>query len=261
MNDDLRNRTRRVDGEPFIDSDHSIRAPQGSSEPTPSRGRQETVAGLFDSTAQAVATLEDFVVNGYERNDMTLIANNVAGEYDHYFDPDGKVIASEKENTSAGEAASAGGGIGALLGGTGGVLMGLGLLVIPGIGPALAAGPIIAGLVGAGAGAMVGGVAGALAGSGLPQERAEAYAEGVRRGGTLLLVHAKAGQSSETAYHLMRSHKPIDIDERARDWEERGWSEFDPDARPYTHEEVAAERERYQASRSSTGRPKGDRKF
>lgn len=240
MNDNLPSRILRGDADTFNEEPH------GTSERVPHDSEHnETVAGLFDSTAHAVAALEDFVVNGFERNDMTLIANNVSGEYDRYFDDEGHVIAGDKDNTTVGEAATAGGGIGAALGGAGGVLMGLGLLVIPGIGPALAAGPIIAGLVGAGAGAVLGGVAGALVGSGLPKERAEEYAEGVRRGGTLLLVHTEKGEPADLAYRLMNSHDPVDIDARARDWRETGWSGFDPDARPYTRDEVMRERERY----------------
>lgn len=205
----------------------------------------EVVAALFDTTQQAVAALEDLVAAGYDREDMNLIANDVAGEYRQYFDDEGKYIAGEKDNTTAGEGAAAGGGIGALLGGTGGVLAGLGLLAIPGIGPALAAGPIVAGLVGAGAGAVAGGLLGGLVSAGLPKESARKYAEGVRRGGTLLLFHADRGENTDAAYRILRAHDPIDLDERSRRWEEGGWRDFRDDATPLTRDEVMREREMY----------------
>ncbi len=205
----------------------------------------EVVAGLFDTTPQAIRALEDLVSNGYERSDMNLVANDVAGEYNRYFDDEGKYIAGEEDNTTAGEGAAAGGGIGALLGGTGGVLMGLGLLAIPGVGPALAAGPLIAGLVGAGAGALAGGLVGALATAGLPKESAEKYVEGVRRGGTLLLLRTDRGESADQAHKILRAHDPVDLDTRARHWKEAGWTDFEHDAEPLTREELIRERERY----------------
>ncbi len=205
----------------------------------------KVVAGLFDTTPQAIKALEDLVAHGYDRSDMNLIANDVAGEYSRYFDDEGKFIASEQDNTTAGEGAAAGGGIGAVLGGTGGVLMGLGLLAIPGVGPALAAGPIIAGLVGAGAGAAAGGLVGAMASAGLPKESARKYAEGVRRGGTLLLLETGSDESAEEAYKVLRAHAPVDIESRSQYWEKDGWQDFDHDAQPLTRDEILRERDRY----------------
>ncbi len=204
----------------------------------------EVVAALFDTTAQAVRAVEDLVAQGYPRSEVNLIANDVPGEYRPYFDDDGKYVAGEEDNTTAGEGAATGGGIGALLGGTGGVLAGLGLLAIPGVGPALAAGPIVAGLVGAGAGAVAGGLVGALVTAGLPKEDADRYAEGVRRGGTLLLLHAEPGRAQE-AHRILNAHNPVDIDDRTNRWRESGWSGFRHDADPLTRDEVIREREMY----------------
>lgn len=205
----------------------------------------EAVAALFDTTQQAISALEDLVRNGYDRSEVNLVANDVAGEYSRYFDDEGKYIASEDDNTTAGEGAATGGGIGALLGGAGGVLAGLGLLAIPGVGPALAAGPLVAGLVGAGAGAVAGGLVGALVSAGLPKENARRYAEGVRRGGTLLLLRVDQGMSTDEAYRILRSHNPVDIDERSRQWEESGWRDFDAAADPLTRDEIYRERDLY----------------
>lgn len=205
--------------------------------------RTEVVAALFDNTARAVAALEDLDAHGFDRNQVNLIANDVEGKYSMYFDDDGKYIAGEEDNTTSGEGAAAGGGIGALLGGAGGVLAGLGLIAIPGIGPALAAGPIVAGLIGAGAGAVAGGLVGALVSAGMPEESAGKYAEGVRRGGTLLLLRTEPGERATEAHRILRDHDPVDIDERARRWEDTGWRDFRPDSAPLTSREILQERD------------------
>lgn len=206
--------------------------------------RTEVVAALFDTAPRAFSALEDLVGNGYDRQHINVIANDVAGEYSLYFDDDGHYIATEHDNTTAGEGAATGGGIGALLGGAGGVLAGLGLIAIPGIGPALAAGPIVAGLVGAGAGAVAGGLVGSLVNSGMPKENADKYAEGVRRGGTLLLLRTEPGDLTQEAHRILNAHQPVDIDERAHGWEDTGWRDFRNDAAPLTQREIMRERER-----------------
>ena len=206
--------------------------------------RTEVVAALFDTTPRAIAALEDLDARGFDRSHINLVANDVEGEYAIYFDDDGNYIATEQDNTTAGEGAATGGGIGALLGGAGGVLAGLGLVAIPGIGPALVAGPIVAGLVGAGAGAVAGGLVGALVKSGMPKEHADKYAEGVRRGGTLLLLRTQPGEHTKEAHRILNAHQPVDIDERAKRWEDTGWRDFSTDAAPLTHRELMRERER-----------------
>lgn len=206
---------------------------------------REVVAALFDTTPQAISALEDLVRNGYDRSEVNLVANDVEGQYSRYFDDEGKYVAADDDNTTAGEGAATGGGIGALLGGAGGVLAGLGLLAIPGVGPALAAGPLVAGLVGAGAGAVAGGLVGALVSAGLPKESARKYAEGVRRGGTLLILRPDRGESTDEAYRILRAHDPVDIDERSRRWQDAGWNDFDPNADPLTRDEIYRERDLY----------------
>lgn len=244
MKDNLATRILRGDADTFNEKPH------GTAEPRPHGSRHETVGGLFDEPARAIAALEDFVENGFNRGDMTLLANNVAGEYDRFLDNDGKAIPTENDDTTSGSAVAAGAGIGAVLGGAGGALTGLGSLVLPGVGPAVAAGPMIAGLIGTGAGAVLGGVVGALTRGGLPKERAEEYAEGVRRGGTLLLIQTETGEPARVAHRLMKSHAPVDVETLAREWRKEGWTEFDPAARPYTRDEVMRERERHQMDTS-----------
>jgi hypothetical protein len=100
-----------------------------------------------------------------------------------------KEFAVEKE-TKAPEGAATGAGTGAVVGGTLGWLVGIGLLAIPGVGPFIAAGPIMAAIAGAGAGGLVGGIAGALIGMGIPEYEANRYEGRIKEGGILLSVHA-----------------------------------------------------------------------
>jgi hypothetical protein len=99
------------------------------------------------------------------------------------------------------------------LGGLGGILVGLGALAIPGLGPVIAAGPIVAGLAGAGVGAAAGGLVGGLVGWGIPEDEAKGYAEGVRQGGTLVMVRATEGQI-EKIEEIMNRHYLVNLQER-----------------------------------------------
>ncbi|NJO05132.1 MAG: YsnF/AvaK domain-containing protein [Chloroflexaceae bacterium] len=122
--------------------------------------------------------------------------------------------------------------------------MGLGVLIIPGVGPALVAGPVLAALTGAGIGAVTGGLAGALAGLGVADDDAEVYSEGVRRGGTLVVARA-ADEDVNRINGIMERHHPIDIDQRAESWREHGWTGYDRTAEPYTPEQIGEERNYY----------------
>ena len=95
----------------------------------------------------------------------------------------------EKE-TKAPEGAMTGAGTGAMVGGTLGWLVGIGFLIIPGLGPFIAAGPIVGALAGVGAGGLVGGIAGALVGMGIPEYEANRYEGHIKKGGILLSIHA-----------------------------------------------------------------------
>jgi hypothetical protein len=113
-----------------------------------------------------------------------------------------------------------GAGIGAVVGGLGGLLVGLGALAIPGIGPVLAAGPLAAALgalAGAGIGAAAGGLIGAMVDMGIPEDQAELYSEGVRRGATLVIVRA-SDERAEDAVRIMNQFNPIDINRRSEEW-------------------------------------------
>jgi uncharacterized membrane protein len=151
---------------------------------------------------------------------------------------------------------------GTVLGGALGLLVGAGLLIIPGIGPILAAGPIAAAIgtttaavgaaaLGAGIGAAAGGLAGALIGAGIPDDEAKYYEEGVRRGGRLVLVETN-GDEETRARTIMQRHGAADIHERAASWRSAGWDgqEVNGTATPVQNE---VKRDWEQSSKVGTG--------
>jgi len=193
----------------------------------------KTVVGLFDTAAEAQSVVQELINSGFERNDISLVANDAKGEYASY-----REVGATGSSTAEGAGAGAVGG--GVLGGVFGLLVGVGALAIPGIGPVLAAGPLAAALgaagastlVGAGIGAAAGGIIGALVGAGIPEEDAGFYAEGVRRGGTLVLAKA-SDDMAQRAYDVMRRYGAVDVDERSGSWRETGWSGFDSNAGAY----------------------------
>jgi hypothetical protein len=139
------------------------------------------------------------------------------------------------------EGAATGAGIGATVGGIAGLLAGLGIIAIPGIGPVVAAGWLASTAVFAAAGGVAGGILGALTEAGVSEEDAQVYAEGVRRGGTLLTVRVPEGDQERVESILDRS--AVNIREREMAYRKSGWSTFDPDAPPYTADQVRKERD------------------
>jgi hypothetical protein len=193
----------------------------------------KTVVGLFDNFTDAQNVVQELVNAGFERSEISLLANDQRGEYSRAVGDTGE--------SAAGEGAAAGAIGGGVLGGVLGLLVGVGALAIPGIGPVLAAGPLAAALgtagastlVGAGIGAAAGGIIGALVGAGIPEEDANFYAEGVRRGGTLVLVRSSDDMANR-AYDVMQRYGAVDVDKRGAEWRSSGWNRFDDTAAPYT---------------------------
>jgi len=180
----------------------------------------KTVVGNYSTLETAVAVVDDMVKAGFHRNSISVIAN----------DPEKKYASYVNQDASA-DGAAAGAGIGAAIGGLGGLLLGLGALAIPGIGPIIAAGPIMAALAGAGVGAVTGGLLGALVDLGVPQESAEAYAESVRRGNVLVTAQVEDNRADE-ARRIMQRKGLLDIDQQAQEWRSSGWKGFDTTATP-----------------------------
>jgi hypothetical protein len=185
----------------------------------------ETVVGLFDEAADARAAVGELEASGFTRDQISVVTNDARGEYASDTGTTAPDMTDEADGAVTGAAmgATTGGAIGAGVG----LLAGLGALAIPGTGPVLAAGPLMAALVGAGLGAGTGAVAGGLIGAlvdvGVPEEEAAYYHEGVRRGGTLVTVHAGDEDRAEAAASTMRRHNVVDIRERGAAYRESGW--------------------------------------
>ena len=137
----------------------------------------------YDTGARVVAELEHF---GIPHTDISIIANNDTGWFDR--NRSTRIDRDADGTDDRAEGAAAGAGIGATIGGVAGLLAGLGLLAIPGIGPVVAAGWLASTAAVAAAGGATGGLIGALTQSGIGEPEARHYAEGVRRGGTLVTV-------------------------------------------------------------------------
>lgn len=162
---------------------------------------KKAVIGLVQSQAEAESTVNRLRNDGFSNNDVSVLFPDKAGTRD---------FAHEK-NTKAPEGAIAGVGAGGVIGGTLGLLAGIGTLAIPGLGPFIAAGPIMAALSGAAAGATAGGIAGALIGLGIPEVEAKRYAGKVRDGNILISVHVENGEEASRAKKILESTGAQDV--------------------------------------------------
>lgn len=198
----------------------------------------KTVSALYDTYGAARSAVSALEAAGIPSADISIVANN--SESWHRDD--------RESNAAAG--AGTGAGVGAAVGGVGGLLTGLGIMAIPGVGPVVAAGWLIATAVGAATGAAVGaatgGIIGSLTEAGIPENDAHLYAEGVRRGGSLVTARVADERASE-AQAILNRNKSVDLDARGRLYRGEGWSTFDPASPAYTSDQVAKERARYTA--------------
>jgi len=194
-----------------------------------------TITSLFDTYDHAASAVRAVKDAGVASDVISLVANSV----------DTKFGSGARE---AEEDAAAGAGIGAVAGGGAGLLAGLGTLAIPGIGPVIAGGWLLATAVGALAGAAVGGAAGglvgALANAGVPEAEAHVYAEGVRRGGTLVTVRADESRA-EAVEAILRNSTGVDIDARRADYLAEGWTGFDEESPEYSRDQIRDYRNAY----------------
>ncbi len=158
-------------------------------------GKNTAVYGIFRDRMHAEQGVDTLIENGFRREDISVLFPDNAGTKD---------FAHEK-HTKAPEGATAGGGAGVIVGGTLGLLAGIGALTIPGIGPFIAAGPILSALGGAGAGAVVGGLIGALVGMGIPEYEAKRYEGMIRQGHVLLSVHCDSSDWVGRAKHVLET--------------------------------------------------------
>ena len=182
-------------------------------------GKNTAVFGIYPSYTAVEIGVDGLKAAGFSNRDISVLFPQSAGSKD---------FAHEK-GTKAPEGATAGAGTGVVLGGAMGWLLGVGALAIPGLGPFIAAGPIMAALAGAGVGGAVGGIAGALIGMGIPEYEAKRYEGRVKDGGILVSVHCdnsdwvtrakkileetgaeEIASSGEASADFAKSEKPVD---------------------------------------------------
>ena len=164
-------------------------------------GKNTAVFGLYRNETELNDGVDALRAAGYRNTDISVLFPDNRGTKD---------FAHEK-NTKAPEGTAAGATSGMAIGGALGWLAGIGALAIPGIGPFIAAGPIVAALAGAGAGGAVGGLVGALAGMGIPEYEAKRYEGRIRGGGILMSVHCDNSEWVGRAKQILRDTGAEDI--------------------------------------------------
>ena len=175
-------------------------------------GKNTAVFGIYRNRAAVENAVEVLRQAGFRNTDISVLFPENEGTKD---------FAVEK-HTKAPEGTAAGATSGVVVGGTLGWLAGIGVLAIPGLGPFIAAGPIMAALAGAGAGGVVGGVTGALVGMGIPEYEAKRYEGRIKEGGILLSVHADNSDWIKKAKNILERTGAEDISytgEASADWQ------------------------------------------
>jgi Protein of unknown function (DUF3341) len=164
-------------------------------------GKNTSVFGIYPTQGALESAVDRLQAAGFRGTDISVLFPENIGTKD---------FAHEK-GTKAPEGASAGAGAGAVAGGALGWLVGIGALAIPGLGPFIAAGPIMAALAGAGVGGAVGGLTGALVGMGIPEYEAKRYEGRVVKGGMLLSVHSDNSEWADKAKAILEETGAEDI--------------------------------------------------
>lgn len=163
--------------------------------------KNKAVLGIYKSRLEVEKAVDALKADGFSAADISVLMPESAGSQDF----------AHTKGTKAPEGAATGAGTGAVIGGTLGLLVGIGALAIPGVGPFIAAGPIMAALAGIGVGGAVGGVTGALIGLGIPEYEAKRYEGFVKNGGILLSVHADTSEEVEKAKNCLERTDAHDI--------------------------------------------------
>src|SRR5450432_4396913 len=164
-------------------------------------GKKTAVFGIYHNAEQAERVVDRLREEGFSDDAISVLLQDNQGSKD---------FAHEKD-TKAPEGTTAGVTTGGVIGGTLGVLAGIGALAIPGVGPLIAAGPIMAGLAGLGVGGAVGGLVGALVGMGIPEYEAKLYEGRVKDGGTVLSVHCDTSEQVSRAKEILKGTGATDI--------------------------------------------------
>src|SRR4030095_178624 len=167
----------------------------------------QAVFGLAKNEAHAIAIVEQLKVAGFSNNDISVLFPDKSGTKDF----------AHEHHTKAPEGAATGGVTGGVLGGAFGWLAGIGALAIPGVGPLIAAGPIMAALGGAAVGGTVGGITGGLVGLGIPEYEAKRYEGKVRSGNLLISVHSEDRDERKRAKEIFERAGAQDISSTGED--------------------------------------------
>lgn len=164
-------------------------------------GKNTAAFGIYSTRTAAEAAVDQLTAAGFSHQDVSVLMSDKQGSKD---------FATEK-NTKAPEGAATGVGVGGAVGGTLGLLAGIGALAIPGVGPLIAAGPIMGALAGLGVGGAVGGLVGALVGMGIPEYEAKRYEGRVKDGGILVSVHCDSSEEVSRAKDILKETGGEDI--------------------------------------------------
>ena len=164
-------------------------------------GKNTAAFGIFASRAAAETAVDRLSAAGFSHDDVSVLMSDQASSNE---------FAAEK-NTKAPEGTATGVTVGGITGGTLGLLAGLGALAIPGVGPLIAAGPIMGALAGLGVGGTVGGLIGALIGLGIPEYEAKRYEGRVKEGGILVSAHCDSSDEVSRAKDLLRDSGGEDV--------------------------------------------------
>ena len=175
-------------------------------------GKNTAVFGIYPNRTSVESAVDALKTAEFRNSDISVLFPENTGTKD---------FAHEK-NPKAPEGATTGAGTGALLGGGLGWLVGIGALAIPGLGPFIAAGPIVAALAGAGAGGAIGGLTGALIGMGIPEYEAKRYEGRVKDGGILLSVHSDDSQWTKKAKEILERTGAQDVSSTGEAASEKG---------------------------------------
>jgi len=190
-----------------------------------------TITRMFDSRADAEVAIRELEARGVRSSDISIVSPSVAASEERSFS-DRDRNAEERAKETA-EDAGKGAAVGGVLGAGAGLLAGLGLIAIPGVGPVVAAGWLastLAGLaVGGVAGGATGGIVGALTNAGVSDDDARVYAEGVRRGGTL--VSARVEDAHAAAVEQVMSRGSSDASALGAEYRRGGWTGSDQTTR------------------------------
>lgn len=179
--------------------------------------KHKAVFGIYKTRAEAEAAVTSLQIDGFSTADVSVLLPQSGNAQD----------LAHVKGSKAPEGAAAGASTGAVIGGTLGLLAGIGALAIPGVGPLIAAGPIMAAMAGLGVGGAVGGIAGSLIGLGMPEYEAKRYEGYVKNGGILLSVHTHTSEQTEKAIECLKrtgaqdvaSTNEVEADEVGPDWD------------------------------------------